>query len=153
MMAESTINSPSRDTQRPPKVNTFLNLFNNWLLDSKCNFTLSLEYLFFLYYQNKTTNVLINYCEVFLDFCCCFVKVQSLFLGWIGLSLHRKPSGIITRAHRWVSAWLPDIAFENISFFPQYFGNSTGEPTITEWLSCPQGCSTADKKEVKVMFT
>ena len=75
MIVESTINSPNRDTQRPPEVNTFLNLFNNWLLDFKCNFTLPLENLFFLHYQNKTTNVLINYCEVFLDFCCCFVKV------------------------------------------------------------------------------
>ena len=29
MMAESTINSPVQDTQEPPNVNTFLNLFNN----------------------------------------------------------------------------------------------------------------------------
>ena len=29
MMAESTINSPDQDTQGPPEVNTFLNLFNN----------------------------------------------------------------------------------------------------------------------------
>ena len=29
MMAKSTINSPVQDTQEPPKVNTFLNLFNN----------------------------------------------------------------------------------------------------------------------------
>ena len=29
MMAESTINSPDQDTQEPPKMNTFLNLFNN----------------------------------------------------------------------------------------------------------------------------
>ena len=29
MMAESTINSPNRDIQGPPGVNTFLNLFNH----------------------------------------------------------------------------------------------------------------------------
>ena len=29
MRAESKINSPDRDTQRPPGVNTFLNLFNH----------------------------------------------------------------------------------------------------------------------------
>ena len=29
MMAESTINFPDQDTQGPPEVNTFLNLFNN----------------------------------------------------------------------------------------------------------------------------
>ena len=33
MMAESTINFPDQDTQEPPGVNTFLNLFNHWLLD------------------------------------------------------------------------------------------------------------------------
>ena len=29
MMAKSTINSPDLDTQEPPGVNTFLNLFNH----------------------------------------------------------------------------------------------------------------------------
>ena len=29
MMAESTINSPDQDTQGPPGLNTFLNLFNH----------------------------------------------------------------------------------------------------------------------------
>ena len=29
MMAESTINSPNQDRQGPPRVNTFLNLFNH----------------------------------------------------------------------------------------------------------------------------
>ena len=29
MMAESTMNSPDRDMQGPPRVNTFLNLFNH----------------------------------------------------------------------------------------------------------------------------
>ena len=29
MMVESTMNSPNRDMQRPPGVNTFLNLFNH----------------------------------------------------------------------------------------------------------------------------
>ena len=33
MMAESTIDPPDQDTQGLPEVNTFLNLFNNWLLD------------------------------------------------------------------------------------------------------------------------
>ena len=33
MMVESTINSPDQDTQGLPGVNTFLNLFNHWLLD------------------------------------------------------------------------------------------------------------------------
>ena len=101
MIAESTINPPDQDTQRLPEVNIFLNLFNNWLLDFKCNFTLPLENLFFLYYQNRTTNVLINYCAVFLlGFCCCFVKVQPSFFAWIGLSQHKKSLGIISRAHR-----------------------------------------------------
>ena len=39
MMAKSTINSPDQDTLGPLEVNTFLNLFNNSLLDFKCNFT------------------------------------------------------------------------------------------------------------------
>ena len=117
MITESTINPPDQDTQGLPEVNIFLNLFNNWLLDFKCNFTLSLENLFFLYYQNKTTTVLINYCKVFLlGFCCCFVKVQPSFLAWIGLSPHQKFLGIISRAHHWVSAWLPHILFRGINF-------------------------------------
>ena len=33
MMAESTVNSPDRDIQGHPGVNTFVNLFNHWLLD------------------------------------------------------------------------------------------------------------------------
>ena len=33
MMTESTINSPNQETQGPPRVNTFLNLFNHLLLD------------------------------------------------------------------------------------------------------------------------
>ena len=48
MIAKSTINPPDQDTQGLPEVNTFLNLFNNWLLDFKCNFTLPLENFFFL---------------------------------------------------------------------------------------------------------
>ena len=81
MMAESTIDPPNQDTQRLPKVNIFLNIFNNCLLDFKCDYTLQLENLFLLYYQNRTTNILINYCEVLLlGFCYCFVKVQPLFL-------------------------------------------------------------------------
>ena len=71
MMAESTINSPDRDTQGPLGVNTFLNLFNHRLLEN----------LFFLHYQNRTTNILIKHCEVFLlGFCCCFRHVQPYFL-------------------------------------------------------------------------
>ena len=71
MMVESTINSPKRDTQGPLGVNTFLNLFNHRLLEN----------LFFLHYQNRTTNVLIKNCEVFLlGFCCCFRHVQPYFL-------------------------------------------------------------------------
>ena len=46
MIAESTINPPDQDTQGLPEVNIFLNLFNNWLLDFKCNFTLPLENFF-----------------------------------------------------------------------------------------------------------
>ena len=38
-MAESTMNSPDRDMQGPLGVNTFLNLFDHCLLDSKYNFT------------------------------------------------------------------------------------------------------------------
>ena len=64
-----------------------------------------------------TTNVLINYCEVFLlGFCCCVVKVQPLFIAWIGLSPHRKPLDIISRAHHLVLAWLPHILFRSINF-------------------------------------
>ena len=48
MMAESTVDPSDQDTQGLPEVNTFLNLFNNWLLDLKYNFTLPLENLFFL---------------------------------------------------------------------------------------------------------
>ena len=48
MMDESTVDLFDKDTQGLPKVNTFLNLFNNWLLDLKYNFTLPLENLFFL---------------------------------------------------------------------------------------------------------
>ena len=81
MMAESTIDPPDQDTQRLPKVITFLNILNNFLLDFKCDFTLPLENLFLLYYQNRITNILIDYCEVLLlGFCYCFVKVQPLFL-------------------------------------------------------------------------
>ena len=43
MMAKSTINSIDQDTQGPLGVNTFLNLFNHWLLDSKYNFTPTAE--------------------------------------------------------------------------------------------------------------
>ena len=48
MMDESTVDLFDQDTQGLPKVNTFLNLFNNWLLDLKYNFTLPLDNLFFL---------------------------------------------------------------------------------------------------------
>ena len=64
MMAESTINSPDQDTQGPPGVNTFLNLFNHWLLDSKYNFTptagdntVPLEDWFELWHRKKTNNI------------------------------------------------------------------------------------------------
>ena len=96
MMAESIINSPDRDTQGPLGVNTFLNLFKSLTTRLKCNSTptvgefifldcvispLLLENLFFLHYQNRTTNALIKYCEVFLlGFCCCFVKCNLYFL-------------------------------------------------------------------------
>ena len=116
MMAKSTIHLPDQDTQGIPEVNTFLNLFIHWLQNFKYNFTLPLENLFFLYYQNWTTTILINYYEVFLLGCCYFVKVQPLFLAWIGLSPHQKPLGIISIAHHWVSAWLPHISFRCINF-------------------------------------
>ena len=64
MMAESTINSPDQDTQGPLGVNTFLNLFNHWLLDSKYNFTptagdntVPLEDWFELCRRKKTNNI------------------------------------------------------------------------------------------------
>lgn len=41
--AKSTIDSTDQDSQEFPEVNTFMNLFNNWLLDFKCSFTLQLE--------------------------------------------------------------------------------------------------------------
>jgi len=63
MMVESTINSLDQDTQGPLGVNTFLNLFDHWLLDSKCNFTLTvrdntvlLEDWFELWCCKKTNN-------------------------------------------------------------------------------------------------
>ena len=65
VVAESTLDPFDQDTQGLPEVNTFLNLFNNWLLDYKYNFTLPLENFIFLYYCNGTTNILINYHEVF----------------------------------------------------------------------------------------
>ena len=40
-MAKSTINSLDQGTQGPLGLNTFLNLFNHQLLDSKYNFTLT----------------------------------------------------------------------------------------------------------------
>ena len=43
VVAKSTLDLFDQDTQGLPKVNTFLNLFNNWLLDHQFNFTLPLE--------------------------------------------------------------------------------------------------------------
>ena len=78
---------------------------------------LPLENLFPLYYQNKTTNVLIKYCKVFFfGLLLLFCQVQPLFLAWIGLSSYRKPLGTVSRAHSQVSAWLPDILFRGINF-------------------------------------
>ena len=64
MMAESTINSLDQDTQGPPGLNTFLNLFNHWLLDSKYNFTpiardiiVPLEDWFGLWCCKRTNNI------------------------------------------------------------------------------------------------
>jgi len=125
MMAESTIDLPDRDTQGIPEVKTFLNLFINWLLDFKYNFILPLESLFFLYYQNRTTNILINYCEVFLlGFCCYFVKVQPLYLAWIGLSPHR---------NLWASSQEPIIEFQ--LDFPIFYSEASISPSTTScWL-------------------
>ena len=47
MIAKSTVDPSDQDTQGLSEVNTSLNLFNNWLLDFKYNFTLPLENLFF----------------------------------------------------------------------------------------------------------
>ena len=124
MMAKSTIDLPDQDTQGIPEVNTFLNLFIHWLQNFKYNFTLPLENLFFLYYQNWTTTILINYYEVFLLGCCYFVKVQPLFLAWIGLSPHQKPLGIISRAHCWV-----------LVGFPIFYSKASISPSTTScWL-------------------
>ena len=69
----------------------------------------------------------------FIGLCCCFVRVQLLFLAWISLSPHRKPLGTISRAHHWVSTWLPHILFRGINFplnniilpfYLPYFGSS-----------------------------
>ena len=64
MMAESTINSLDQHTQELLEVNTFLNLFFHWLLDSKYNFTptvgdntIPLEDLFELWHRKKTNNI------------------------------------------------------------------------------------------------
>ena len=47
VVAENTLDLFDQDTQGLPKVNTFLNLFNNWLLDHQFKFTLLLEKFFF----------------------------------------------------------------------------------------------------------
>ena len=65
VMVESTLDPFGQDTQGLPEVNTFLNLFNNWSLDRKFIFTLSLKNFTFLHCYNKTTNLLINHYEVF----------------------------------------------------------------------------------------
>ena len=64
MMAENIINSLDQDTQGPLEVNTFLNLFYHWLLDSKYNFTptagdntIPLEDWFELWRRKKTNNI------------------------------------------------------------------------------------------------
>ena len=79
----------------------------------------------------------------FIGLCCCFVKVQLLFLAWISLSPHRKPLGTISRAHHWVLTWLPHILFRGINFplndiiFPfylPYFGSSYSHHLIINLL-------------------
>ena len=64
MMAKSTINSLNQDMQGPLGVNTFLNLFYHWLLDSKYNFTptagdntIPLEDWFEPWRRKKTNNI------------------------------------------------------------------------------------------------
>ena len=79
----------------------------------------------------------------FIGLCCCFVRVQLLFLAWISLSPHRKPLGTISRAHHWVSTWLPHILFRGINFplnniilpfYLPYFGSSYSHNLIINLL-------------------
>ena len=99
MMVEITMNSLDQDMQRPPGINTFLNLFNHWPLDCLNLFfsglsiilPLPLEILFHLNYQTRTTNVLIKYCNVFfIGLLLLFCQVQHLFLAWIGFVITLK---------------------------------------------------------------
>ena len=39
-------------------------------------------------------------------------------LAWIDLSSHRKPMGVVSRAHSWVSVWFPNISFRGLNFSP-----------------------------------
>ena len=64
MMVESTIIFLEQDTQGSLGVNTFLNSFDHWLLDSKYNFThitgdntVPLKDWFELWHRKKTNNI------------------------------------------------------------------------------------------------
>ena len=79
VVAKSTLDPFDQDTKGLSKVNTFLNLFNNWLLDSKFNFTLPLENFIFLHCYNRTTTLLVNHYEVFYWALMLFLLKCSLY--------------------------------------------------------------------------
>ena len=122
---QTKLSSPKRSPEHIGKlsgVNTFLNLFNHWLLNCVIS-PLPLENLFPLNYQNKTTNVLIKYCKVFfIGLLLLFCQMQPLFLAWIDLSPHQKP-------------WVPSQ--ERIVEFRLGFPTLYLEASISPSTQCP----------------
>lgn len=104
MVAESSLDHFDRDAQGFFDVNTYLNLFNNWLLGHQFTFTLPLEKFICLHCCNRTTFVSI---KVSLGFNVVLAKVQHSFLAWIRLSLYRKTLGGIS-------------SFKSTNFCPQH---------------------------------
>ena len=80
------------------------------------------------------------------------LNAAFVFLAWVGLSSHRKPLGVISRAHSQVSVWFPNILFKGINFLINILVTTLGNQSIGESLSCLQGCTIAGKKQVKIMF-
>ena len=85
-------------------------------MDRQFNFTLLLEYFIFLHCCNKTTNLLINYYEVFYWVLMLFLLTCILYSCLDRLITTPKAIGYHLRAQHWVSAWPPHILFKNINF-------------------------------------
>ena len=69
-MAESTLNLLTKTLKRLLEVSTFLNLFNNWLLDLKYNFNLLLENMSFLqYHKGPLTQIIKCLLGIIVVFC------------------------------------------------------------------------------------